>query len=74
MTQPDQWWVTTDETQSSELQDIFSAAPPTPNGSLMASAKVKNAYLRATGAGGDETAITQEVAKEVEAMDAAGRK
>jgi hypothetical protein len=60
--------------QSSELQDIFAASPPTPNGSLMVSTKVRAAYLRATGAGGEEEEVAAEVEKEVEAMTAGGKR
>ncbi|EIW69441.1 hypothetical protein TREMEDRAFT_62308 [Tremella mesenterica DSM 1558] len=34
---------------ASELEVIFSAAPPTPNGSVMVPAAVRNKYLEATG-------------------------
>jgi hypothetical protein len=40
----------------------------------MVSTKVRAAYLRATGAGGEEEEVAAEVEKEVEAMTAGGKR
>ncbi|ORY27176.1 hypothetical protein BCR39DRAFT_538752 [Naematelia encephala] len=49
----------------SELSDIFNAAPPTPNGSVLVSTKVRNAFLKATGAAVSVEEETVEIEKDV---------
>ena len=51
--------------QTAEVQDIFAAAPNSGAGFVAVSTKIKNAYLHATGAGGqvEEKQVVEEVEK-----------
>ncbi|WRT67196.1 uncharacterized protein IL334_004162 [Kwoniella shivajii] len=42
-----------------EVEEVFAAAPPVPNGSVTVDLKVHKAYLHATGRGVDEQEVTE---------------
>ena len=52
---------------------MYDTAPPTPAGSLMVTAKVKNAFLRASGAKGDEE-LVEDIVKEIDVVGPGGKR
>lgn len=49
-----------------ELKEIYNAAPPIATGSVLVSTKIKRAFLKASGLGGDVEEIVEEIEKEVD--------